>query len=423
MRFIHAADIHLDSPLINLDRYEGAPVEELRGATRRAMDNLVDLAIQEQVSFVLIAGDLYDGECRDMNTPLELRRSFAALGRAGIRVFIVQGNHDAQSRVTKAFRLEWPDNTHVFSTNAPETVRVDELQVAVHGQGFATQELKDDLSASYPKPVEGFFNIGLLHTNCDAHPGHGDYAKSSISGLRAKRYDYWALGHVHKREVLYQDDPWIVYPGNLQGRHVRETGNKGCTLVTVEGGEVVSAEHRELDVVRWAQMDIDVSECADVGAVTVRVDEALATALAQLDNQMLAARLLLTGESAAHPQLAASRGDWEDQLRRMATDHYDQRVWLEKIRLHTRSPLNLDALEERDDALGELLRQIRDLESADAALADIRTELDAMLTDGPTDPRAEQSTINLDDPARVQAILADAKDLLLSRLLRAEDSK
>ena len=214
VKFIHAADIHLDSALHGLERYEGAPVDEIRSATRRAFDNLVDLAIDEEVQFVLLVGDLYDGDWKDYNTGLYFVDRMHRLREAGIRVFVVAGNHDAASQITKHLRL--PENVTLFSTKHPEQAVLDDLDVAIYGQGFATRAVTDDISQAYPQGDPQLFNIGLLHTCLDGKPGHEPYAPCTIDGLRSKGYQYWALGHVHKREVI-SEEPWIVFPGNIQG--------------------------------------------------------------------------------------------------------------------------------------------------------------------------------------------------------------
>lgn len=264
MKFIHAADVHLDSPLKGLERYEGAPVEEIRSATRRAFDNLVELAVEEGVAFVLLAGDLYDGDWKDYNTGLYFVDRMRQLEVANILVFIVAGNHDAASQITKQLRL--PDNVTLFATNKPQTVVLEELGVAIHGQGFAKRAVTEDMSLAYPQGDPHLFNIGLLHTCLDGKPGHEPYAPCSVDGLRTKGYKYWALGHVHTREIV-SEEPWIVFPGNIQGRHIREIGPKGCTLVTVENGEVEVLEHRDLDVLRWARCTVDVSSSDTVDEI------------------------------------------------------------------------------------------------------------------------------------------------------------
>jgi len=194
VKFLHAADIHLDSPLRGLERYEGAPVGEIRGATRRAFERLVDLAIEEEVAFVLLAGDLYDGDWKDYNTGLFFVSQMNRLREADIRAFVIAGNHDAASQITRVLRP--PDNVKVFSTKRPETAVLEDLGVALHGQGFASVAVTEDLSAGYPAAVPHLFNIGLLHTSLDGREGHAAYAPCSVDGLRSRGYQFWALGHV-----------------------------------------------------------------------------------------------------------------------------------------------------------------------------------------------------------------------------------
>jgi len=227
-RFIHTADIHLDSPLKGLEAHEDAPVDEIRGATRRTLDNLIDLAIEEEVNFVLIAGDLYDGDWKDYNTGLFFVRQMSRLGKAGIKAFIISGNHDAANQITKTMPL--PDNVTLFSHKKPQSVKLDDIGVIIHGQSYALRAVIDNLALQYPQYDSNYFNIGLLHTSLTGREGHEDYAPCTLDELKSKGYEYWALGHVHKREIVSKD-PWIIFPGNIQGRHIKEAGAKGATLV------------------------------------------------------------------------------------------------------------------------------------------------------------------------------------------------
>ena len=195
-KFLHAADIHLDSPLRGLAQYPGAPVEQIRQATRRALENLVDLAIREKVAFVLIAGDLYDGDRDDYNSVLFFNQQMKRLDVEGIGVFVIRGNHDAANRMTT--RLNPPSNVTVFPDDEPLSAPLDELKVMIHGQGFATESVLTDLSRDYPPGAEEYFNIGLLHTCAGGVEGHDDYAPCKYDVLKSKRYQYWALGHVHQ---------------------------------------------------------------------------------------------------------------------------------------------------------------------------------------------------------------------------------
>jgi exonuclease SbcD len=256
MRFIHAADVHLDSPMRGLDQYEGAPVAMLRGATRKALEKLVQLAIAERVDFVVLAGDLYDGDWPDYNTGLFFVNRMRELEKVGIPVFLIRGNHDAESRITSQLTL--PPNVDPFRTDQPETKKLDKLRVALHGQGFAKQAEARNLAANYPPPVANYFNIGLLHTSLDGREGHASYAPCQVSDLVARDYDYWALGHVHQREsVNGPTRPRIEFPGNIQGRHAREIGAKGCLLVSVDNQHNVTTEFRPLDVLRWQVVHVN----------------------------------------------------------------------------------------------------------------------------------------------------------------------
>lgn len=229
-RFIHAADPHLDSPLRGLEAHEGAPVDVLRRATRRAFENLIQLAIDEAVDFLVIAGDVYDGDWRDYSTGLFFRGQMARLNDKGIPVFLIAGNHDAASVVSK--KLVLPGNVSVFSTRTAESKELEGLPVVIHGRGFPQREVTENIAKEYPDAVPSKFNLGLLHTSLTGRPGHDRYAPCSEEDLTTKGYGYWALGHIHQPEIISQD-PWIVFAGNCQGRHVKETGARGCRLVTV----------------------------------------------------------------------------------------------------------------------------------------------------------------------------------------------
>jgi len=330
--FLHAADIHLDSPLVGLERYGDAPVDELRGASRRAFKNLVDLAIEEHVAFVVLAGDIYDGDWKDYNTGLFFIAQVARLKAHDIPVYMLAGNHDAANQFSKSLHL--PGNVSRFSTAQPETFLLDDHNVALHGRGFPARAVSDNLAASYPPAIAGRFNIGVLHTSLDGREGHASYAPCSLDGLRSKHYQYWALGHVHQQEEV-SHDPWVVFPGNIQGRHVRETGPKGCSLVTVADGEVSGVDNRPLDVFRWNHCRIDLSGLTTEGAVLDRVGEALNAELAASDGRCLAVRVELSGRTATHTACMAHPEQWEQELRALAIDRCGESVWLEKVVIRT----------------------------------------------------------------------------------------
>ena len=354
LTFLHAADIHLDSPLRGLE--SGAPADRIRGATRQALTNLVNLALAEQVAFVLLAGDLFDGDWEDYPTGQFLVAQLGRLTRAGIPVYAISGNHDAQSVLTR--RLPWPDLARLFDTAAAHSLAVPGTDVVIHGQGFATRAITHNLAAAFPGPVTGKLNIGLLHTAC-GDGAHENYAPCTADQLAGHGYDYWALGHVHARGELSPHPSWVVFPGNLQGRHINEAGPKGATLVHVRGGRL-HPEHRTLDVVRWARIPVDLTGVLSAEARGAATRAALQTALEAADNRLLAARIELHGATPLHASLARDPAATAEEVRaEIATLGLQDEVWIEKVVVQTRPVIALDTWSAGSDAAAALLRSLQ----------------------------------------------------------------
>jgi DNA repair exonuclease SbcCD nuclease subunit len=418
MKFVHAADLHIDSPMRGLVRYEGAPLAAMRGATRRAFENLVDLCLEERAAFLLLAGDIYDGNWKDYSTGLFFLAQLSRLREANVSVVLVRGNHDAESRITKHLRL--PSHVRELSVKAPESLEVPGTGAWVHGQGFATRAVTDDLAAAYPAPKRDAFNIGLLHTAAGGREGHENYAPCRLETLVGKGYDYWALGHVHTREVLCEN-PFIVFPGNLQGRHVKEPGSKGATVVTVTDGRVAVVEHRALDVVRWMTLDVDVGRAASGHDVVDLAKERIARALAETDGVAVAARLELTGATPAHAALVASPEQWANEIRVAATD-LDDGVFIENVVFRTHTTLDLPAIRAQKDAIGELARSLDSMKGDPPALGLLAAELADLKQKLPLELREGDMALAFDDE-HMRAILADVEEMLLPRLLAKESAR
>jgi DNA repair exonuclease SbcCD nuclease subunit len=419
-RFIHAADIHLDSPLRGLELPEDAPLDQIRGAARKAFDNLVHLAIQEEVAFVLLAGDLYDGDWKDFNTGLFFNQRMLRLKNAGIKVFIVSGNHDAASQISKSLRL--PENVFVFPTRKPETKILADIDVAIHGQSFASRFITDDLSSQYPLADSRYFNVGLLHTALTGREGHETYAPCTVNDLKSKGYQYWALGHVHNREVVHQD-PWIVFPGNIQGRHIREVGPKGCSLVTVEAQEVTQVRHVDLDVLRWLFCRVDVSNCRNIDEVYERVQVELEKALAEGDGRPVIARLELHGVTEAHQALQARSAYLAEEYRNLALNLGGQGLWLEKVRFKTKEKRDIEAVIQGDDALGSLVKNLLALEIDSDKLREIDPEFDTFINKLPAELRGGDDPFDPLAPDQWEDIRSEVKDLLIAQLLESGGAK
>lgn len=405
--FIHASDLHLDSPLKGLEAYEGAPnIEEIRSATRQALIKLVDFALNEQVPLVVIAGDLYDGDWPDFSTGLFFAQQMQRLSRAGIRVAIVSGNHDAQNKMTKT--LVMPEHVRFFPARRPETFVYDDINIAVHGQSYAAAKTIRNLAVEYPQPKSGMLNIGLLHCLLSGSVGHEAYAPCTLDDLASKRYDYWALGHVHEYTVL-RENPLIIYPGCCQGRHIKETGPKGCVLVEEHNG-VLSHEFVRLDNVQWMTVTADVSAAGSIGQVAELVAQGLEPRLSGTDGRLCCIRVILNGRPPVHGRLLIHPDELTANIRAVAADVSRQRVWVEKVRLETRSQLDLEALAQSDSPKGELLRYLQELMSP----ADLDVDHTAL--------KSKLAGSGIDFPAKNDAqLLRGAKDILISMLTDTTD--
>lgn len=413
MKFIHCADVHLDTPLQGLAQYEGAPVNEIRNSTRRAFEKVIDAALAEQINFLIIAGDLYDVGLKSFESALFFNKQMSRLADAGIDAYLIHGNHDAASRLIKHVRP--PKNVHVFRSDKPHTFHDDELHVAVHGQSFGSPEVTSDLAVNYPAAIPGHFNIGVLHTNLSGGSEHANYAPCSLETLKGKGYQYWALGHVHNRQILCTD-PFVVYPGNIQGRHGKEQGEKSCELVTVTEGGAISVQPIPTSVLPWLQIDVDVSKCADADEVYDKVRLQLRTVMSQNGDRIAALRVLISGTTDAHPDLNRNPETTRAEVISIANECGNGALWVERVQVATFPKLDKTTLLQRNDPIGEVLRTIAALRQDPVKLSSwhVIAELQAKL---PKDEGAEPLSL---DTTVLKSALEEAEALLLARLASVE---
>jgi DNA repair exonuclease SbcCD nuclease subunit len=416
MKFIHCADVHLDTPLQGLAEYPGAPVDEIRNATRRAFGKVVEAAISEGVDFLIIAGDLYDTGLKSFESALYFNNQMSHLQDAGIDVYLIYGNHDAASKLIKQLRP--PRNVHVFRAAEPQTFLKHEMRVALHGQSFATPAVTEDLAANYPAPTPGFFNIGVLHTNLAGMSEHANYAPCSLETLKNKGYQYWALGHVHNRQIVCAD-PYVVYPGNIQGRNGREQGEKSCELVSVGDGGAVSIKTIPTSVVPWTEEVVDASGCENSEDVYDRIRATLAGLVSDDKERVIAMRLKVLGATAAHTELSRDLEQVCNEVISIANECGGGLLWVERVQVATAPHVAFEALLDRDDPVGEVVRTAAALRQNPASVADceaiveLQKRLPSELTEG-----AEPITLDLQT---LSTAMQEAESLLLARLSGSEN--
>ncbi|HUO55782.1 MAG TPA: DNA repair exonuclease [Rhodoblastus sp.] len=294
-RFVHAADIHLDSPLRTLALRDSALAELIGAATRRAFVRIIDLCLDEQVDALLLAGDLYDGDQTSMKTARFLAEQLQRLSAAGVRTFIIRGNHDASSKITR--ELVFPDLVTVFGGRA-EPIPLDRapgaFPVIVQGLSFTRPQAPESLLGKFKPPAPDAVNIGLLHTSLGGAPGHDVYAPCALSDLQHSGFDYWALGHVHKRMAAVGACT-VVMPGNPQGRDINEAGPKSATLVTIRDDRRIELEERITSIAQFERVAVDAAGIADWRELAGRIGRALERARDAALSDHLVARLQFSG--------------------------------------------------------------------------------------------------------------------------------
>lgn len=418
MRFIHAADIHLDSPLTGLCAYPDAPAQMLRSATRDAFTNLINEAIELQVDFLVIAGDLYDGGWKDHNTGIYFCREMGRLKKAGIDAYVKLGNHDAESEMTK--KLILPDNVHTFESRKAQTFVIDDLKVALHGRSFKDAATTENLAQSYPDPVPGMFNIGVLHTALGVQSTHANYAPCTIDELYAKGYQYWALGHVHEYQI-WQGASTIVFSGNLQGRHIRETGPRGAVLVTADEAGVQKVERLFVDVLRWHSVNVDATGCGSMVDVVHAINKELETVVdSSPPNMPSAVRITITGKTPVHGELFGMEAQLRAEVLALAAAIGSERLWIEKVKTSTTASDETDAIRSRGDALADLQELLEEAQTDPEFLASLKDDLMALVSKAPLELQNAVPYFRDIRSGDLAGLVSEIRPGLVSQLARME---
>ncbi|MGB7344407.1 MAG: DNA repair exonuclease [Pirellulaceae bacterium] len=418
-RILHAADIHLDSPLQKLSQYEDAPLEQIRDASRAALDNMTNLAIDQEVDLVVIAGDLYDGNWKETRTGMFFVKQATRLRDAGIPILVIRGNHDAANLMTNSLPLPAnPDDSEIMMAAEKVDSRVfEKLGIAVHGRSFGKRAEKDGMVKHYPSPMSGVFNLGLLHTSLLGGEGHDPYAPCTPTELTDKEYDYWALGHIHVRgEHGSPDGAPIVFSGNIQGRHINESGAKGCILIDIDAKNQTTRTFHTLDVARWELCAIDASEMQHTDDVLEAFQDWLAQQLPQVEDRLLVTRVRVHGASKIHHRLHQRSRHIEEELRAITISHGEGQTWLETFRVRTSEPHDAITNVDLEGPMQSVANVVQELKS-DPDLANvIEAELRALAGKLPTEVTFGDSEFGDDTTAWANDLVESASADLIGRL-------
>ena len=409
IKILHTADLHLDSPLRSLALRNSGLRDTIAAASRSAFSQLIDRAISEEVAAFLIAGDLFDGKERTATTGAFLLAELDRLGEAGIEVFYIKGNHDAENPIAGA--LDLPAHVHVFDARGGKKQLTDDIWI--HGVSFADSHAPDSLLPRFKSPVPGAVNIAMLHSSLGGAAGHDDYAPCSITALTEMGFDYWALGHIHKRQV-HSQTPWVVMPGMPQGRDIGEAGPKSATLLTIDRG-CINVSEVPTSVVEFVHTELDVTEADNNETLRALLKAHLKETRHAISAPAGVLRLTLTGCPARHWKFLRDRDVWSEQLGELAESAGN--LWIDKLLFAFSPPSANDTAGNASDELATTMATIR-TEPGFTELA--RTEVETVLQALPATIRDRLMADEAERDALVERLAKAGADLVLAQMKGVE---
>lgn len=379
--FIHTADLHLDSPFKGIFEISSEVSSELTNATFNAFDKIIDLCIEKQVDFLLIAGDVYDGADRSLRAQLRFQEGLKRLSEAGINAFIAHGNHDPMAGWSA--NLDWPEKVHIFSGKSVEKVSFEKYgeEIAhIYGISYPKRDITTNLAPQFPeKTTNTPFTIGMLHCNVGSDTGHEPYAPCTLQDLIAKDYDYWALGHIHKKTILNEEKPLIIYPGNPQGLNPKETEGRGCFLVRVNEKGEPSPEFVEVDTIRWFVKNLSIDSLYTEQELVTEVYNNIEKIREEADGRSSVCRIILSGRGPLH-SVVTRKGVLDDLVKEIREMEEGEKrfVWLDSIVDNTYPEIDRESLLEREDFISDLVNLFEEISQNSEKRSDLRESIDLL---------------------------------------------
>lgn len=420
--FIHTADLHLDSPFKGISEINEKISLELTEATFKTFNKIIDLCIEKKVDFLLIAGDIYDGVDKSLRAQLRFRDGLKRLSEVGIKAYIVHGNHDPLDGWSA--NLDFPKSVHIFNGKSVEKVSVEkdgEEIAQICGISFHNREIKTNLTYKFPKKSQSqkaLFNIGMLHCNVGTNTGHEPYAPCTLQDLLTRNFNYWALGHVHKKAIINDDNPLAIYPGNPQGLHPKETGARGCFLINVDENGEPTAKFIEIDSIRWFVEELSIASLYTEQELITKIDTCIEKIRKKAEGRSSICRIILTGRSALHSSIVRE-SVLDDILKDIREDEEGEKqfVWIESIEDNTNPEIDRKSLLERKDFIGDMVKVFEEFSHDKTKIAELKESLDPLFTS----PGGRKLHEPLDDEHFLD-LIKKAETLCLDKLMGGEFS-
>jgi len=375
--FVHASDLHLDSPFKGVTAEVPQVEEALRSATFDTFDSLIQLCLEKEAAFLLIVGDVYDGADRSLKAQLKFLDGLKKLTDHNIASFVVHGNHDALDGWSST--IVWPDSVHVCGEKQVESsiAYSDGQAVAlISGISYGRRKETRNLSRKFPVQDSDLFKIGMLHCNCGGNPDHESYAECSLQDLISQGFDYWALGHFHEKSIL-NEHPYVVYPGNTQGLSIKEMGARGCYYVSVTEDKEISLEFCQLDTIRWLTTEIPIDEFESLDALDEEITGRIGSLNETSEGRPVICRIQLTGRGMLYQDLRRENAVKEllERIREIGLSE-EPFVWVQNIQMNCRPELDRQKRVKANDLLGQVLRISTEIQDA---VSQERNELEDIL--------------------------------------------